>query len=41
LTIFDSKTHFVLWTVTKRVKDARLKDNWEKESDRKHWRPLM
>jgi hypothetical protein len=30
LTILDSNTHFVLWTVTKRVKDARLKDNWEK-----------
>jgi len=30
LTILDSKTHFVLWTVTKRVKDARLKDNWDK-----------
>jgi hypothetical protein len=30
LTIFDSNTHFVLWTVTKRVRDARLKDNWEK-----------
>jgi hypothetical protein len=30
LTIFDSNTHFVLWTVTKRVKDARLRDNWEK-----------
>ena len=29
-TILDSNTHFVLWTVTKRVKDARLKDNWEK-----------
>ncbi len=30
LTILDSNTHFVLWTVTKRVKDARLKDNWDK-----------
>ena len=30
LTILDANTHFVLWTVTKRVKDARLKDNWDK-----------
>ena len=30
LTILDSNTHFVLWTVTRRVRDARLKDNWDK-----------
>ncbi|HXM13828.1 MAG TPA: hypothetical protein VN933_01225 [Candidatus Eremiobacteraceae bacterium] len=30
VTVLDSNAHFVLWTVTKRVKDARLKDNWDK-----------
>jgi hypothetical protein len=30
LTILDSDTHFVLWTVTKRVRDARRKGNWDK-----------
>ena len=26
LTIMDSNTHFALWTITRRVKDARLRD---------------
>jgi len=30
LTILDSNTHFVLWTVTRRVGDAHLKGNWDK-----------
>jgi hypothetical protein len=30
MSIFDAKTHFVLWTITEPVQGAYRKDNWKK-----------